>query len=504
MKPSLVAILLLLVCLPLGLLVWLGEERTRSEQERARASLQTILKDRLLEVRVQLTTHIADVEAKLDALLQEKVAPKDLVRSEPLVRHFFMTSGEALLIPPPTNRTAAEEAFLDRAGSLSEIEESSRRGKSGYPVKRGWHTWYHGNGRNFLYWNNQISPPATSGFEVDQSAFLSELIQSLPTDALANGRIVLLDESSYPIYQWGRYEPSEGAARFIEIPAPVPLESWRLAYFVPEAILATPSSHQSGVFKAGLVGLGALILLLGGYFYWANSRAMREASQRVSFVNQVSHELKTPLTNIRLYAELAETKLDPNDEETQGCLDVVVAESGRLSRLIQNVLTFAEQQRENLTLHASEISPDEVISNVIETFQPAFTEATLIPDLHLKAETPLSLDRDVCEQILSNLVSNVLKYALEVGMLSISSQLEDGAVVIRVQDHGPGVPANWKRRIFTPFIRMSDRVTDGVAGTGIGLSIARDLAERRGGSLELESTNQGATFRVTLRNLAAS
>ncbi len=135
-----------------------------------------------------------------------------------------MSSGDALLIPPLINRTAAEEAFLERVGSLSEIEACSRRGESGYPAKRGWHTWYHGNGRNFLYWSNHISPPATSGFEVDRSAFLSELIQSLPTDALANGRIVLLDESSYPIYQWGRYEPSEGTVRFIEIPAPIPLE----------------------------------------------------------------------------------------------------------------------------------------------------------------------------------------------------------------------------------------------------------------------------------------
>lgn len=181
-----------------------------------------------------------------------------------------------------------------------------------------------------------------------------------------------------------------------------------------------------------------------------------------------------------------------------------MAESERLSRLIQNILTFTQQQRGNLTLHASEISPDEVISNVMETFQAVFTEAARVPDLHLIADAPMFLERDVCEQILSNLFSNVFKYALEGGMLAISSQVEDGAAVIRVQDHGPGVPASWRRCIFTPFMRMSDRVIDGVAGTGIGLSIARDLAERHGGSLELESTNQGATFRVTSRNHVVS
>ncbi|MGY8690555.1 MAG: sensor histidine kinase, partial [Verrucomicrobiales bacterium] len=115
---------------------------------------------------------------------------------------------------------------------------------------------------------------------------------------------------------------------------------------VPEETLAaTPASRTESFFRSILIAVGGLVLLLGGYFYRANTQALKEAAQRVSFVNQVSHELKTPLTNIRMYAELAEGKLDPDDKETHACLEVVVAESGRLSRLIQNVLTFAKQQR---------------------------------------------------------------------------------------------------------------------------------------------------------------
>jgi len=94
--------------------------------------------------------------------------------------------------------------------------------------------------------------------------------------------------------------------------------------------------------------LGATVISLTYYFYREQSREMREAAQRVSFVNQVSHELKTPLTNIRMYAELIEKDADESDERLQRYAGVIVSESQRLSRLIGNVLTFSRKQRRNL------------------------------------------------------------------------------------------------------------------------------------------------------------
>jgi signal transduction histidine kinase len=509
-KPQLVAILLLLVCLPLGLLVWVGEERTRGAQERARASLETVLQDRLLEIDNRLNDTILQVEATVGAALARLLAPppgltpRSLAHSRPLINQVFMGTADGQRIhPPQTNLTANETAFLDRLGSMSELLKNlgSPRGESGSPTSAGWHTWYHGEGRHFIYWQRDSSGNI-AGCEVDRMAFLSKLIQDLPTDRLENGRIVLRDEAAYPIYQWGNYEPDTHIQPIVEVPTTAPIESWRLAYFVPEETLAaTPASRTESFFRSILIAVGGLVLLLGGYFYRANTQALKEAAQRVSFVNQVSHELKTPLTNIRMYAELAEGKLDPDDKETHACLEVVVAESGRLSRLIQNVLTFAKQQRGTVSLHATSVSPDEIIRSIVETFEPSLAEGSFKTSLELESADTMRLDRDVVEQILSNLVSNVLKYAAEGKSLNITSRRDDDCVTIDVADRGPGIPTSWQRRVFAPFVRMSDRVTDGVAGTGIGLSIARELAESHEGNLSVQSSDEGATFTLTLTEI---
>ncbi|MGY8690554.1 MAG: hypothetical protein ACKVHP_22805, partial [Verrucomicrobiales bacterium] len=107
----------------------------------------------------------------------------------------------------------------------------SPRGESGSPTSAGWHTWYHGEGRHFIYWQRDSSGNI-AGCEVDRMAFLSKLIQDLPTDRLENGRIVLRDEAAYPIYQWGNYEPDTHIQPIVEVPTTAPIESWRLAYFV--------------------------------------------------------------------------------------------------------------------------------------------------------------------------------------------------------------------------------------------------------------------------------
>src|SRR5207247_7565172 len=117
------------------------------------------------------------------------------------------------------------------------------------------------------------------------------------------------------------------------------------SYFVPAL---ESKEHVSGSFIYKFITVVAVMAVplfwLSVYFYRENSRELRVSAQRVTFVNQVSHELKTPLTNIRMYAELLEKHLPEDNEQAAQHLDVIVSESQRLSRLIANVLTFARQQ----------------------------------------------------------------------------------------------------------------------------------------------------------------
>jgi signal transduction histidine kinase len=118
--------------------------------------------------------------------------------------------------------------------------------------------------------------------------------------------------------------------------------------------------------------------------------------------------------------------------------------------------------------------------------------------LRLYAPEPVDSDVDLIEQIVCNLVGNAEKYAASGRYLEISSsQNRDGTVVV-VRDRGPGVPAKERKNIFKPFYRISNKLTDGVTGAGIGLAVSRMLAEKLGGSLELEKTETGAAFRLEL------
>ena len=156
-----------------------------------------------------------------------------------------------------------------------------------------------------------------------------------------------------------------------------PLGAWRLEYYASSSVAGAAAGGLPwwrGPAPAALLALG--VLALAFYFYREQAREMRDAAQRVSFVNQVSHELKTPLTNIRMYAELLDKDLGEQsnageDNRSRRYLDVIVFESQRLSRLIGNVLSFSRSRREALELHRQSGVVDDVIQRVLDQFEPA-------------------------------------------------------------------------------------------------------------------------------------
>jgi signal transduction histidine kinase len=248
-------------------------------------------------------------------------------------------------------------------------------------------------------------------------------------------------------------------------------------------------------------GFGALALAVVGlaiYIFRESGRQMREAAQRVNFVNQVSHELKTPLTNIRMYAELLEDGLEDEEDKLRGQAQVIAQESQRLSRLIGNVLSFARQQRGKLTARRQPGKVDDVVRQVLDQFGPSLEDKGIEVELETGAPAEVLLDSDVVGQILGNLLGNVEKYAAQGGRVEIRTAQKEGQSEIWVTDHGPGVPTRARDKIFKPFFRLSGKVTDGVSGTGIGLAIAQDLARLHGGELSLEPRQVGACFKVSL------
>ena len=245
-------------------------------------------------------------------------------------------------------------------------------------------------------------------------------------------------------------------------------------------------------------GIAAMLLLLGAFLSIQQRRALRLAEERVSFVNRVSHELGSPLTNILLNLDLSLRALDHRPAESRRRLSLVHEEVQRLARLVSNVLTFSRGERKTLELSPAACIPDEVVDAVLAQFQPSLDRRKVTVEWRRGASSGTHLDPDALAQITGNLISNVEKYASTGGWLGLETTMERQRFQLRVRDRGPGIPPRQKDRVFEAFERVHRGVNEGSSGTGLGLSIARDLARRMGGDLILESSESGAVFVLNL------
>ena len=229
-----------------------------------------------------------------------------------------------------------------------------------------------------------------------------------------------------------------------------------------------------------------------------HQRTTRLARQRVSFVNQVSHELGTPLTNLNLNLELTKDFFDSNPTESKQRLGIVTEELTRLSRLVTNVLTFSQKERDTLKLHLEPCLPACIVSSVVDSFRLALERLDFEIQTDLPETPPLLLDPDALSQIVTNLISSVEKYASSGKFLRVSVEYQNEKLIVTIGDQGPGILKNQESRIFEPFRRLSQHTTEGVSGMGLGLAIAHELARKMNGDFELLPSSKGAHFQLTL------
>lgn len=278
-----------------------------------------------------------------------------------------------------------------------------------------------------------------------------------------------------------------------------PLGGFELVWRVREL---PPGPGASLVNWAGAVLFG--VLLLGfGLLYRLAMRQLRLARQQQDFVSAVSHELKTPLTSIRMYAELLRAGW-ASDEKKREYYEFIHDESERLSRLIANVLQLARLEREALRLdlkpHTAAALFDLVRSRVQGQIERAGFEAELRLDPDC-AGIEIAVDADALVQILINLVDNALKFSSRSQRRRVELSLRcegSEALVFSVRDHGPGVPVSQRRRIFELFQRGGNELTREATGTGIGLALVQQLARGMDGEVECLAAEPGAEFRLRL------
>ena len=271
---------------------------------------------------------------------------------------------------------------------------------------------------------------------------------------------------------------------------PTTLYLWRLQVAPKLAPLLNANSRTRRYTETGLVGLALIIVLLGAVFVvYATDKERRLNALKSEFIANVSHELKTPLSVIRMFSEMLLTKRVKSEEKQEEYLQMICHESERLSTLIENVLDFAAIERGKANYQLRIANVGDVVQRAIETFRFRLERDGTDMKLDRAIDLPSSaVDEQAMLLAVINLLDNAVKYGGGTPV-EISVKQVRGNVEVRVRDHGPGIPPEDIRRVFERFYRSK---RDGQQrGSGIGLSLVQQIVEAHGGQTWAEAAPGG-------------
>ena len=241
--------------------------------------------------------------------------------------------------------------------------------------------------------------------------------------------------------------------------------------------------------------------LFAGYLLWRDvRRELRLAEARSQFVASVSHELKTPLTAIRMFAESMRMDEDIDRHAQIGRLDTILQETDRLNRLVDNVLDFARIEQGRKTYRMQPTSLVEVVEAAARAMDYPMKQSGFQLSVITDGSVPdVPADRDAVQQAVINLLSNAMKYSAESREIALDLSRDNDAAVIRVVDRGVGIPREEQTRIFERFYRVQSPENECLPGTGLGLTLAEYIIVAHGGTIDVESEpGKGSTFTIRI------
>ena len=264
---------------------------------------------------------------------------------------------------------------------------------------------------------------------------------------------------------------------------------------------SVPRSPERTTFTA-MTGVLAFVILVGLFAIYQSARRVTDLSERrAGFVSSVTHELKTPLTNIRMYIEMLQAGIAADPEREEEYLKILSSESARLSRLINNVLEFSKLEKKQRQLNPKPGDFKDVLDEVRTVMGEKIRqeEFSLSVDYNLTDEFPY--DREVMIQILINLIENSLKFGKDEDRKEIAISVTPAGeyVHVAVSDTGPGIPREALGKVFHDFYRVDDSLTRRTRGTGIGLALVRKFVTAMGGKVQAScNTGPGCTISLFL------
>lgn len=381
--------------------------------------------------------------------------------------------------------------------------------------------------RGFLYWQDDcptcadkpeeavyvfcsLIDPHTSrdvgfvGMKLDlkkiKDSYLPEAIAAFQKSAADHGEsnlsLAVFDASQHEIYATG---PDLRTYEVRSTLGPV-FSHWAVAASFSGSTVAG-LARNSLLRNLGLLAFASSILLLGIFLILgAANREMKLAEAKSAFVSNVSHELKTPLSLIRLFGETLESGRVASAEKAHEYYRIIHNESVRLSQLINNILDFAqiESGRKQYNFELADVN--ELVISVVETYRQQIISEGFELGTHFEQGLPeIAVDRDAISQAVLNLLSNAVKYSTDTKKIMISVRRERQSILIQVADLGIGIPKGEHNKIFEKFYRVGSELVHNTKGSGLGLSLVKHITEAHHGQIRVESApGKGSTFTLAL------
>jgi Na+/proline symporter/nitrogen-specific signal transduction histidine kinase len=233
----------------------------------------------------------------------------------------------------------------------------------------------------------------------------------------------------------------------------------------------------------------------------ANDRLQELDRLKDDFLSTVTHELRTPLTSIRSFSEILHDSPGLDPAERQHFLSIVIRESERLTRLINQVLDLTKIETGRMDWQMTDVDLGEVIHHAVASLRQLFEDKGVLLGVEIPEDLPaVRGDRDQLIQLVINLLSNAEKFCpASTGQVDIRVEAADSVITVKVVDNGPGIPADQLDRIFEKFHQVRAGKTGNPMGSGLGLAICRGIVEHLGGRIWVRSRlGQGSTFIFTV------
>jgi signal transduction histidine kinase len=310
--------------------------------------------------------------------------------------------------------------------------------------------------------------------------------------------LVLLDPQNRTVYA---REPVGAAQRLATARLREGLPDWQVALYQPPGFSPHAAVRRQVMLYCAALGVLLLVILAGTVTTYRLMRRESEVARlKADFVANVSHDLKTPLSVIRMFGETLEMGRVTDPATRAEYYRVIARESERLSRLIDNVLDFSRIEGGRRTYECQPAPVEPLVRESLEPFAYPLAQDAFKVEVEVAADLPdVTMDAAAVGQALSNLIDNAIKYSGERKALRVSATRIGDRLALSVADEGIGIPPGEHARIFEKFYRVGRSETQGRRGSGVGLALVRHVAEAHGGRVTVEGRpGGGSVFTIFL------